>query len=148
MNLAFLILFLAFAGGAGLALQAPTNALLGRAAGSPVNAAFVSFLVGSIALAVFCAAARARPDAAAIRALPWYAWVGGVYGAFFVAVAAFGAPRIGMGPLLTAAVGGQLLAALALDHFGVLGLERHPINLTRGAGILLVLVGAVMVRRG
>jgi transporter family-2 protein len=148
MNLTLLTLILAFVGGAGLALQAPTNALLGRAAGSAVNAAFVSFLVGTLALGVFCAVARARPDAAGLRALPWYAWVGGVYGAFFVAVAAFGAPRIGMGALLTAAVAGQLIAALLLDHFGTLGLERHPINLIRGGGIVLVLIGAVMVRRG
>jgi transporter family-2 protein len=82
-----------------------------------------------------------------LKAVPWYAWLGGFYGAFFVAVAAFGAPRVGMGVLLTAAVAGQLAGALVLDHFGLLGLARHPVTLTRAAGFALVLVGAALVRK-
>ena len=52
-----------------------------------------------------------------------------------------------MGVLLTAAVAGQLAAALVLDHFGLLGLVRHPVNLSRALGLILVLVGAVLVRK-
>ena len=84
----------------------------------------------------------------ASRGLPWYAWIGGLYGAFFVAVAAFGAPRIGVGPLLTAAIAGQLLAAIILDHYGLLGLTRQPISIEKIGGVLLVLLGAWLVRRG
>jgi len=82
-----------------------------------------------------------------LKQVPWYAWLGGFYGAFFVAVAAFGAPRVGVGVLLTAAIAGQLAAALVLDHFGLLGLARHPVTLTRAAGLVLVLVGAALVRK-
>ena len=67
------------------------------------------------------------------------------YGAFFVAMAAFAAPRIGVATMLTAAVAGQIFAALILDHFGLLGLERQPISMERVAGAALVLVGAVLV---
>ena len=80
--------------------------------------------------------------------MPWYAWVGGFYGAFFVAIAAFGAPRIGVGRLLTAAIAGQLFAAIILDHFGLLGLARQPVSVRTRAGVALVLVGAWLVRRG
>jgi transporter family-2 protein len=80
--------------------------------------------------------------------VPWYAWLGGLYGAFFVGVAAFAAPRIGVGVLLTAAVAGQLAAAVVLDHYGLLGLARHPISVTRVAGVLLVFAGAWLVRAG
>ena len=79
--------------------------------------------------------------------MPWYAWLGGFYGAFFVAVAAFAAPRLGVGVLLTAAIAGQLLGAIVLDHFGLLGLARNPITVTRVAGIGLVLLGVLLVRR-
>jgi transporter family-2 protein len=63
-------------------------------------------------------------------------------------VAAFGAPRIGVGPLLTAAIAGQLVGAVVLDHFGLLGLARQPVSMEKIAGVALVLLGAWLVRRG
>lgn len=147
MNGALLSLVLAVIGGVLLAVQAPTNAMLGKASGSPIVAAFISFLIGTLALGGVVAATSGRLLAPELKAVPWYAWVGGFYGAFFVAVAAFGAPRVGVGVLLTAAIAGQLAAALVLDHYGLLGLERHPVTLTRALGFVLVLVGAALVRR-
>jgi transporter family-2 protein len=147
MNGALLSLTLAVIGGVLLAIQAPTNAILGKASGSPIVAAFISFLIGTIALGAAVAATSGRLFAPELKQVPWYAWVGGFYGAFFVAVAAFGAPRVGVGVLLTAAIAGQLAAALVLDHYGLLGLERHPVTLTRAAGLVLVIIGAALVRR-
>ncbi|NCX73701.1 MAG: EamA-like transporter family protein, partial [Betaproteobacteria bacterium] len=37
--------------------------------------------------------------------------------------------------------------SLILDHFGIMGVPRHPVNLGRAAGVALVLVGVLMVRR-
>jgi transporter family-2 protein len=147
MTGALLSLTLAVIGGVLLAVQAPTNAILGKASGSPVVAAFISFVIGSLALGAVVAMTSGRLFAPGLKQVPWYAWLGGFYGAFFVAVAAFAAPRVGVGVLLTAAVAGQLAAALVLDHYGLLGLERHPVTLTRAAGLVLVLAGAVLVRR-
>jgi transporter family-2 protein len=147
MNGATISLVLAIIAGVLIAVQAPTNALLGKASGSPIVAAFISFVVGAIALGAVVGATSGKLFAPGLRQVPWYAWIGGFYGAFFVAVAAFAAPRVGVGVLLTAAVAGQLAAALVLDHYGLLGLARHPVTLTRAAGFLLVLVGAVLVRR-
>ncbi|MGE5063609.1 MAG: DMT family transporter [Myxococcales bacterium] len=147
MNGALVSLVLAVIAGILLAIQAPTNALLGKASGSAIVAAFISFLIGTIALGGAVAAASGRLFDPSLKHLPWYAWLGGFYGAFFVAVAAFGAPRVGVGVLLTAAIAGQLAAALVLDHFGLLGLSRHPVTITRAAGLVLVLVGAALVRK-
>ena len=141
-------LILAIIAGILVAVQAPTNAILAKASGSPVVAAFISFVAGTVVLGVLAAATGGRVFAPELKSVPWYAWVGGLYGAFFVAVAAFAAPRIGIGVLLTAAIGGQLLAALILDHYGFFGLERQPINLARIAGVALVLAGAALVRKG
>ncbi len=83
MNLPMLIAIVAAAlSGALVALQAPTNAMLARAVGSPLNAALVSFAVGTAALLVLALSFGVRPNHAAVRDLPWYAWVGGLYGAF------------------------------------------------------------------
>lgn len=148
MNAATLSLALAMLAGVLIAVQAPTNAILGKATGSPIIAAFISFVVGTIALGAFVARSPGGLFTAELRSVPWYAWIGGLYGALFVAVAAFGAPRIGVGPLLTAAIAGQLLAAIILDHYGLLGLARQPVSIEKIAGVAFVLFGAWLVRRG
>ncbi|HYG30768.1 MAG TPA: DMT family transporter [Allosphingosinicella sp.] len=137
----------AFLAGALIALQAPTNAMLSRAVASPVNAALVSFAVGLATLAAAALALGARPEPAAMRSLPWYAWTGGVYGAIFVALAAFAAPRLGVTFFLMLAIGGQLAMALWLDRAGAFGLPVEEVSLQRVAGVGLVLVGAWLVQQ-
>jgi transporter family-2 protein len=148
MTANLLYILLALAGGVLMAVQAPTNAVLARASDSPVLAALISFLVGTVALAVLLFAGNGPRTLAGARALAGWAWMGGLYGAFFVAMAAFVVPRIGVGALLTAAVAGQLAAALLLDHYGLLGLEPRPATFARVFGLALVFAGAVLVRRG
>lgn len=134
-------------GGAATALQAPTNARMMTAVGSPVNAAFASFAIGTAALGILAVLLQARPDMAASRALPWYAWVGGLYGAIFVVAAAWGVPRLGVATTIILMVAGQLLLSVALDHFGAMGMPKQPISWGRVAGVLMVLGGVLMVRR-
>jgi bacterial/archaeal transporter family-2 protein len=137
----------ALLGGAMIALQAPTNAALARSVGSPVNAALVSFAVGTLALLLVALALGVRPASAPVRSLPWYAWTGGLYGAVFVAMAAFAVPRTGVTLFLTVAIAGQLAMALLLDRLGAFGVPRVEVSPVRVAGILLVLGGAFLVRR-
>jgi transporter family-2 protein len=134
-------------GGALVALQAPTNAMLARAVGSPVNAALVSFAVGLLGLAVAALALGVRPNPAEMRSLPWHAWIGGLYGAVFVAVAAFAAPRLGVTFFLAAAIAGQLVMALLLDRAGAFGVPVQEISVQRVAGVILVLAGAWLVQQ-
>jgi len=142
----FSLLIVIIAGGA-TALQAPTNARLAAGVGSPVNAAFVSFAVGTMALGVLAAVLHTRPDMGSVKALPGWAWLGGLYGCVFVIAAAWGVPRLGAALTITLMVAGQLLVSLALDHFGGLGVPRHPLNMGKVAGVALVFIGVLMVRR-
>ena len=144
----FIPILLVFIAGAMVALQAPTNAILAKAGGSPVLAALISFAVGTSALFAVWLMSGNRPAASAFAGLPWYAWIGGLYGAMFVAVAAYAAPRIGLASLITIGIAGQIAMALWMDHFGAIGLPREPITLGRVAGAILVLAGVILVRRG
>ena len=143
----FVPILLVFIAGAMVAAQAPTNAILARAGGSPILAALISFAVGTAALFAIWLGSGNRPGTAPFAGLPWYAWIGGFYGAVFVGVAAYAVPKIGVASLITIGIAGQMAMALVLDHFGALGLSREPINLGRVAGALLVLAGVVLVRR-
>lgn len=142
----FTMLLVALAGAA-TALQAPINARMMTAVGSPVNAAFMSFLVGTVALGILALSLQARPDMAAAKALPVWAWFGGLCGAIFVVAATWGVPRLGVATTITLMVAGQLILSLALDHFGAFGVPQQPLNLTRIAGVALVVGGVLLVRR-
>jgi len=143
-----LFLILALLGsGVGVAMQGPTNSLLTQTVHSPITAAFLSFLVGTLVLGVIVAVQRVPADIGATLRQPWYAWLGGVYGAIFVSMVAFAAPRIGIAAALTLLIAGQTATALALDHVGAFGLPVRPITALRGAGMALVVVGVLLVRR-
>ncbi|HTG38586.1 DMT family transporter [Sphingomonas sp.] len=132
--------------GIGVAVQTPTNAALGRTVGSVVFAALISFSVGTIILLAAWLLADRTPLTQLKGARPWML-LGGAYGAFFVAAVAFAAPRLGLASMLTIVIASQLMAALAIDHFGLLGLPRTPIGVSKVLGVLLVLGGVVLVRR-
>jgi transporter family-2 protein len=148
MNPALLLAIVgALVSGTLVALQPPTNAMLARAAGSSINAALISFAVGAAALVLVVLALGVRPNGGEMRALPWYAWTGGLYGAVFVSVAAFAAPRMGVTFFLTVSIAGQLLMALLLDRAGAFGVPRVEVSPVRLLGVALVLAGAFLVRR-
>lgn len=143
-SIALLIVLLS---GALLAIQAPLNATLSRAIGGPVNAALASFLVGTLALIAVVLVGRSSPDVAALKALPWWAWAGGLCGAIFVSGAAYAAPKVGVATLLTVGVASQLMMAIVLDHYGAFGIRQQAISAGRLLGVALVIAGAVLVRR-
>ncbi|PCD02971.1 hypothetical protein COC42_00590 [Sphingomonas spermidinifaciens] len=133
--------------GVGLATQSPTNAALGRSIGSVTLAALISFAVGTAILVAAWLSFDRTPLATLKGAKPWM-FVGGAYGAYFVAAAAFAAPRLGLASMLTIMIASQLVAALVIDHFGLIGLPRAPVTWVKIAGVALVLVGVVVVRKG
>jgi transporter family-2 protein len=134
-------------GGAMISLQGPINATLGRATGSPVNAALISFLVGTLALALVVVAQRTPASIPLLRALPWWAWTGGLCGAVFVTAAAYAAPRIGVASMLTIGIASQLMTAVLIDHSGALGVPARSISGGRLLGVAMVIAGAILVRR-
>ncbi|MBJ6979859.1 MULTISPECIES: DMT family transporter [unclassified Luteimonas] len=130
--------------GAVLPLQGLVNARLAGALHGPVMAAFVSFLVGSVVLGAWLLAMRTPWGAAPDARFPAWIWIGGVLGAVYVAVFTLLIPRVGAASAICLAVLGQVVASLALDHFGVLQAQR-PADWTRIAGATLVLLGVLLV---
>ncbi len=77
---------------------------------------------------------------------PWYEYMGGVLGflVIFLAMSLF--PRLGAGLTLTLAIAAQLIVAVAIDHFALLGVPAHPATPARLAGVALLIAGAVIVK--
>ena len=43
-------------------------------------------------------------------------------------------------------VAGQMVASVAFDHFGALGLSEHPVDIPRLIGAVLLVVGVALIR--
>jgi len=143
-----LIYLLGLGVGAGLVVQVGMNSTLRAVLGSPIVAALISFLVGSAALALYLLIARTPlPLRAQLQAVPAWAWLGGVLGAFYVASSVVVGPRLGAATLLALVVLGQLLTSLLVDHFGWLGFPHHPLTMVRAAGALLLFGGVLLITR-
>jgi transporter family-2 protein len=139
------VLLTAAVGGV-LALQAPINAGLGRATGQ-LPAALVSFTVGTLLLAMIVGLSGDLAGLGSTFQVRWYYLLGGALGAAYVTVALIAVRSIGAGGVAAATITGQLVAAVAIDRLGILGLERTPITVGRAVGVALLLAGTYMLIR-
>ncbi len=143
-----LLVLLALVAGAFMPVQAGVNSRLRFLLGDPISAAMISFAVGTLGLAAYVVALRKPwPDAALVHAAPWWLWTGGLMGAFFVAASVVLAPRLGAAAMMAWLIAGQLMAAVVLDHFGLVGYALREASPLRLLGVGLLVAGAVLVQR-
>lgn len=139
-----LLAALAVFAGVAAALQGAANAGLARALGlGPalvVNTVVV--LLGALGLWAALGSKTTLYSADA----SWTLYLGGVFGFVIIASLAFVFPKIGAAYAIALMVGGQCLAALVVDHFGLMGMPRDPATAQRLVGIALVIAGAVVMR--
>jgi len=134
--------------GASLAVQIGLNATMNRHLGSPMAAALINFAVGTVALLVIVLVTRGSVAMLArAGGAPWWAWCGGILGGLYIAASALFGPMIGGATFLALLVAGQMAAALALDHFGLLGFPVRSLDATRMVGVVLVIAGVFLLAR-
>ena len=134
--------------GASLALQIGLNATMSQHVGSPIVAALINFAVGTLVLSAIVLLGRGSlPVLAQAGGAPWWAWGAGLLGACFIAASTAFGPLIGGATFLALLVAGQMIAALAIDHYGVLGFPVRTVDSWRIAGALLVVAGVFLLTR-
>lgn len=138
---------MALASGAFLPIQAGLNTRLGKAAGNPVYASLVSFVVGAVALVIYIILTRQQGTLADIKSAPLIDWTGGILGAFYVTVIILAFPKIGPAMTFGLVVAGQMIVSVVLDHTNTLVAAQHSFNLYRLLGIALIIGGVVILRK-
>jgi bacterial/archaeal transporter family-2 protein len=134
--------------GVAMSIQSGINAQLRAAVNQPLLAAFISFLGGTLALAVMLLFSREPlPPLSAYQAISWYKFTGGFLGMLVVIVAILSVHKIGAANMFVLLVAGQLFTAVMMDHFGVLGLKESPATIQKMIGILLLIAGAYLVNK-
>ena len=134
--------------GATLAVQVGMNATMREHAGSPMAAALVNFAVGTMFLLGMVLLGRNSLAAVAgLGAAPWWVWGAGILGGLYIAASAAFGPMIGGATFLALIVAGQMVTAIALDHYGLLGFPVRPLDAWRAGGALLVIAGMFLLAR-
>ena len=134
--------------GASLAVQIGLNATMRQHVGSPMAAALINFAVGTLVLSAVVLLGRgSMPMLAQAGGAPWWAWGAGLLGACFIAASTAFGPLVGGATFLALLVAGQMIAALAIDHYGLLGFPVRPVDGWRIAGALLVVAGVLVLAR-
>lgn len=147
MNAALLYPFILAAG----ALQALGNSMNARLRGSMVNpwlAASVSFApIAFVFVTLFLLMPLPLPTQDTLGRMAWYAPLGGLAGA----VAVFGGlalvDKVGAGPFNGLLITGNILTSLALDAFGLFGLQAGGFRAMPWLGGLLMVGGIVLIAR-
>jgi transporter family-2 protein len=136
--------------GAGVSvfIQQALNANLRTELNSAAWSGFMSYLLGVVFMVCLALVLRdPAPSANTIARVPWWAWSGGIFGAIFIALSIITIPKLGGALYIAILVTGQMVAALAFDSFGWLGIPQRPIDLPRLLGVALLVGGVVLIRR-
>jgi bacterial/archaeal transporter family-2 protein len=148
MSNPLMLMFLAVASGASIVLQQALNANLRTLLNSAAWSGFMSYFVGLLCMIALAIALRDPIPSASIAArVPWWAWSGGLFGAIFIGLAVVLVPKLGAATFFALLITGQLVASVAFDHFGLLGLAQRSVDLPRIIGVALLIGGVVLIRR-
>jgi transporter family-2 protein len=143
----FGLYLLAAGAGVSFVFQQAVNANLRAEIGSPWWAGFISYLGGTLAmLAVAVALREPWLTGQTIARTSWMSWTGGIFGAIYIAISILLLPRLGAAMVVALIVLGQMLGALAFDHFALLGVPENPVSPMRLAGAALLVAGVVLIR--
>ena len=55
-------------------------------------------------------------------------------------------PEIGVAPTIALTIGGQQLASVFVDRYGLLRLPRRPVTATRLSGVVTLLAGVALIQ--
>jgi transporter family-2 protein len=133
------------------ALQAwgpPMNHTLRMSLENPWLASLISFLpvVALLACLLMCLP-HPLPNAEGLAAMPWWAPLGGVIGAFAVIAGLLFVGKVGAGAFAGLTITANILMSLAIDRFGMFGMQVHELSAGRIAGATLMVAGITLISR-
>ncbi|CAO0796789.1 unnamed protein product [Mucor circinelloides] len=126
--------FLLILAGVAIAFQAGCNATLNRYGGRAFSSV-VSFGVGVACCLIFFAVDVTVGNTPLpndrVRTAPWFAWIGGILGAYYVIINILTVPRLGAATVLSIFVCAQIIMACLIDHFALVGVAKRTYTVWR-----------------
>ncbi len=143
-----IFLALALITGALIPIQAATNAAFSKSIGNPIITGLMVFVVGLVGMILFILlSSTSFPMRQQLTSAPLYGYLGGIIVATYVVMITILVPKIGVGTAIGLIVTGQIICAVAIDHFGLFSVAVRTVSLTRLTGIVLMIGGVYLVMK-
>jgi len=143
---AFWILIV-FLSGVFLPIQAGMNQRLGKSIESPVYASMISFIVGAVAVFIYILITQQTLAWEGFKTAPAYTYIAGALGGFYVTVIVLAFPILGPALSFGLVIAGQMIVSMIMDHFSIFAEQAHPFNWGRLAGVVLLILGVVLIKK-
>ncbi len=139
---------LALLSGFCLAIQPAVNGHLGIGISSGIQAALISFLIGTILLIAINVILKQMTSVkmAFQKKAPWWFYMGGFLGALYVFFALVITPEIGTGAFVIFVLIGQMIVSLLIDNYGLLRSRVRKVSMIQIIGLIVMLIGAGIVK--
>ena len=139
---------LALLSGFCLAIQPAVNGHLGIGISSGIQAALISFLIGTILLIAINVILKQMTSVkmAFQKKAPWWFYMGGFLGALYVFFALVITPVIGTGAFVIFVLIGQMIVSLLIDNYGLLRSRVRKVSMIQIIGLIVMLIGAGIVK--
>ncbi|KAI8896149.1 hypothetical protein BC833DRAFT_116543 [Globomyces pollinis-pini] len=79
------------------------------------------------------------------KKVPFWAWLGGILEFEYAVVTAFLTPELGASLFFGLIVASELQVSLICDHFGLVGLDKDPVNSKKVMGVVLMIIAIAIV---
>ncbi len=140
------IALLMLVAGMGIPVMAALNANLGQHIQSPVAASASLFALG-FAVSAIVLIFVGVPNLSAFRGVSPWVFAGALLVAFYLISITWSAPRIGIGNAVFFVLLGQLVAAAAIDHWGLFGAIQTSLTWKRALGLLVMAIGVYLAKK-
>lgn len=134
--------------GAGIPLIGVLNSGVARSVGNPFAATAVMFAVAAIVAFGLTLPLYSYPTIAQLGSAPPISYGAGLLIGFYGLSATIIIPRLGAASFIAYILIAQLLTSALVDHFGLFGMARRPIDITRLIGLVAIAAGIAVMEIG
>ena len=141
------LLFLSMFLGVVLTVHLAMNGAVGAALNNPRVGNAVFWCIGAATAVIIGATGWQAGALSGLSSVNPIMLTAGAFGATLVFGIAWLIPQIGAGPFTLALLGGQIISAMVLSHFGWLGSPKQPVVTANLIGVVVMIVGIVLSTR-
>ena len=137
-----------FLAGAGIPLIGVLNSGVARSVGNPFAATAIMFALASFVALALTLPIYGHPSVEQLKSAPLVSYGAGLLIGFYGLSATIIIPRFGAASFIAFILVAQLLTSAAIDQFGLFGMGKRPIDLTKGVGLVVIVVGIAIMEIG